>query len=321
MTTATDSLTSDLIYGYGVSVKVVVHMSSRFLPLSRTARVGQREGQAQLPYLQPTSAFAAIDGMRVHHTRSGGGGPPIVLLHGSGASLHVFDHLAEQLAPRFEVIRLDLPGFGLTGPRPDRDYTVAAYVTLLDRFLAEQVPEPFVLAGHSFGGQLAWTYALDHPDRVTALVLMNATGYPEKTVPTALRLARTPLLRPLLRRWGSRTATARNLAALVGPGSGVVDDAMVERVHTLMSLPGNRSAFVDFANTHQLDRSAQIPEISTPTLVVRSDRVDGQHFARDIGGSREVVLNGVGHLMPVEAPAAVGTEITAFARDLGIGED
>ena len=76
-------------------------------------------------------------------------------------------------------------------------------------------------------------------------------------------------------------------------------------------------AFVDLANTDQPDRSAEIPGIAVPTLVLRSNRVDGQHFARDIPGSREVVLTGVGHLMPAEAPEAVSDAILQFTHDLG----
>jgi pimeloyl-ACP methyl ester carboxylesterase len=268
------------------------------------------------PYLTLRSRFATLDGMRVHHTRLGRG-EPILLLHGSGASLHIFDPIAERLASSLEVVRLDLPGFGLTGPRPDRDYTIAAYVSLLHRFAAEHLDGRFVLAGHSLGGQIAWTYALEHPDRLRGLVLMNATGYPDKAaVPAALRMARNPLLRPILRRFGSRAATAKSLGAVVGPGSAAVDDAMVDRVYALTSRPGNRAAFVDLANTDQIDRSAEIPRIRTPTLVLRSDLVDGQHFARDIRGSREVVLDGVGHLMPAEAPVAVSDAILHFVEDL-----
>jgi pimeloyl-ACP methyl ester carboxylesterase len=82
----------------------------------------------------------------------------------------------------------------------------------------------------------------------------------------------------------------------------VVDDGMIDRVHAMASRPGNRGAFVDFANTDQVDRAQEISRLSAPTLVVRGDLIDGQHFARDIAGSREVVLHGVGHLLPEEAP-------------------
>jgi len=93
-----------------------------------------------------------------------------------------------------------------------------------------------------------------------------------------------------------------------------VDDAMVDRVHALTSRPGNRSAFVDFANTDQPDRSAEIPKIAVPTLVLRSASVDGQHFARDIPGAHERVHTGGGHLLPEEDPDWVATAIREFLQ-------
>lgn len=81
-----------------------------------------------------------------------------------------------------------------------------------------------------------------------------------------------------------------------------------------MSLPGNRSAFVDFANTEQPDRSAEIAGISAPTLVLRSASVDGQHFARDIRGSRELVNADGGHLLPEEDPTWIAAAIHGFLR-------
>jgi len=260
-----------------------------------------------------TSGFVDLDGMRVHYRRAGQG-HPLLLLHGSGWSLHIFDAVVARLIERFDVIRLDLPGFGLTGPRPDRDYSIGAYVSLLDRFADVVGVERFLIAGHSFGGQIAWTYALAHPDRLTGMVLMSSTGYPDKQVPLVLRLARNPLTRPLVRHLGSRSATARNLARLVGPGSTIVDDTMVDRVHVLTSGPAAREALIDFASTAQHDRSAELVNLAVPTLVLTSELVDGQHFSRDIPGATEVDLPNVGHLMPAEAPDAVSRAITEFAR-------
>lgn len=270
-----------------------------------------------MKFTDSTSGFVDLDGMRVHYRRAGRG-QPLLLLHGSGWSLHIFDPVVGLMTDRFDVIRLDLPGFGLTGPRPDRDYTVGAYVSFLDRFADAVALDQFVIAGHSFGGQIAWTYALAHPDRLSGMVLMNSTGYPDKRVPLVLRLARNPVTRPLVRHLGSRNATAKNLARLVGPGSAVVDDTMVDRVHALTSQPAARQALIDFASTDQHDRSAEIVDIATPTLVLRSDRIDGQHFTRDIPGGAEVVLPDVGHLMPAEAPAAVSRAITEFASALEV---
>jgi len=268
-----------------------------------------------MDFTDSTSRFVDLDGMRVHYRRAGRG-QPLLLLHGSGWSLHGFDLVVGLLMDRFDVIRLDLPGFGLTGPRPDRDYTVGAYVSLLDRFADAVALDQFVIAGHSFGGQIAWTYALAHPDRLIGMVLMNSTGYPDKRVPLVLRLAANPVTRPLVRHLGSRNATAKNLARLAAPGCAVVDDTMIDRVHALTSQPEARLALIDFASTEQHDRSAELVNITTPTLVLRSDLVDGQHFTRDIRGATEVVLPNVGHLMPIEAPDSVSRAIAEFSRAL-----
>ncbi|MGX1349558.1 pimeloyl-ACP methyl ester carboxylesterase [Bradyrhizobium elkanii] len=211
----------------------------------------------------PNSCFVKAAAVRVHFKRAGSG-PVILLLHGSGSSMEGFELVAALLSRSCTVVRPDLPGFGRTGPRPDRDCRIEAYVATMAAFMAALDVKRYSVAGNSLGGNIAWNLALRHPERLDALVLINATGYPEKSQPAGLRLARNPLLRPLLRRWLPRGATQANLRSIVGQRSTIVDDAMVDRVHGLMSLPGNRSAFVDLANTNQTDRSAEIPRIVTP---------------------------------------------------------
>ena len=238
----------------------------------------------------------------------------MVLLHGSASSLEGFERVAELLSASYDVIRPDLPGFGRTGPRPDRDYRVRTYAGTVARFMTALDVPHFAVVGNSLGGNIAWNLALDAPERVDTLVLINATGYPEKSLPAGLRLARNPLLRPLLRRWLPRRATERGLREAVGANKAIVDEAMVDRVHALTGRPGNRSAFIDFANTDQPDRSGEIPKIAVPTLVLRSAAIDGQHFARDIPGAQERVHPDGGHLLPEEDPDWVAAAITEFLR-------
>ncbi|WEH13127.1 alpha/beta hydrolase [Streptomyces sp. VNUA24] len=264
---------------------------------------------------QPDSRFAAVDGLRIHYKRAGHG-PALVLLHGSGSSLQHFDRAAALLSEAFDVIRPDLPAFGLTGPRKDRDYRIPTYAATVAAFAAALEVEHYAVVGNSLGGNIAWNLALDHPERLSGLVLVNATGYPEKEMPAGMRLTRNPLLRPVLRRVMPRGAIERNLRANVGPRSAIVDDAMVNRAHQLMNRPGNRSAFVDLCNTDQPDRSAQIPHITVPTLALRSAAIDGQHFARDIPGAQEQVHPHGGHLLPEEEPQWVADAITKFLAPL-----
>ncbi|NUP18913.1 MAG: alpha/beta hydrolase [Streptomyces sp.] len=252
--------------------------------------------------------------MRVHYKRAGHG-PTVVLLHGSASSLHHFEGVAALLSASYDVIRPDLPGWGLTGPRADRNYRVPTYAAAVARFLDVLGVRRYAVVGNSLGGNIAWNLALDRPERVSALVLVNATGYPEKSLPAAMRLARNPLVRPLLRRTMPRRMIERNLRLAVGPNPGIGEEKMaqmVERSYQLMSRPGNRSAFVDFVNTDQPDRSAEIARIAAPTLVLRSASIDGQHFARDIPAAQELIHPGGGHLLPEEDPQWVGGAIATF---------
>lgn len=95
---------------------------------------------------QPGSRFADVDGLRIHFKHAGKG-PAVVLLHGSVSSLHHFEQVAAMLSDSFDVIRLDLPGFGLTGPRADRDYRIPAYASAVARFMEMLCVNEYAVAG------------------------------------------------------------------------------------------------------------------------------------------------------------------------------
>ena len=265
--------------------------------------------------MEPDARYETVDGLPVHYRR-GGRGPALLLLHGTTSSLEHFDRAAAILQTSFDVIRPDLPGFGLTGARPDRDYRIRTYAATIAGFMAQLGVSSYAVAGNSLGGNIAWNLALNHLDNVEALVLVNATGYPEKTLPLGMRLARNPIARPLMRAWMPRRIVESGLRQAVGPHSTIVDDVMVDRAHRFWNRDGNRSAFVDFVNTDQPDRSAEIPRIGVPTLVLRSAGIDGQRFAHDIPGAREAIHPDTGHLLPEEAPGWFAEQVGRFLQNL-----
>jgi pimeloyl-ACP methyl ester carboxylesterase len=73
---------------------------------------------------------------------------------------------------------MDLPGFGLTGPEPNNNYSTERYVKFVDDVLNEIGVGSCVVAGNSFGGYVSWNYAVAHPERVSKLALLNSSGYP-----------------------------------------------------------------------------------------------------------------------------------------------
>ncbi|MGJ0118427.1 alpha/beta fold hydrolase [Williamsia sp. MIQD14] len=260
--------------------------------------------------------FVDVDGMSIRYRRSGTG-PPLLLLHGTTSSLDHFDGLVDRLGHDHDLTRLDLPGFGVTGPHPRRDYRIGSYVEVVSRFLDEVGIERCAVLGNSLGGNIAWNLALDLPEQISALVVVNATGYPEKELPTGMALARKPWVRPVLRRVMPRGAVEKNLRAAVGVGCTIVDDAMVDRVHRHWSRPGNRGAFVDLVNTDQIDRTGDLTRIAVPTLVLGSASIPSR-FARDIPGAVEVIHPDAGHLLPEEQPDWVAHHVAAFLAERGI---
>ncbi len=114
-------------------------------------------------------------------SRRGGWTAAAAPVHGTGSSLYTWDAWAAALSSTHRVVRLNLPAFGLTGPRPDGDYRLDTYVAFLDRFASMLGLGNFALAGNSLGGAIAWRFAAAHPSEVSALILVDPGGYPRQT--------------------------------------------------------------------------------------------------------------------------------------------
>jgi pimeloyl-ACP methyl ester carboxylesterase len=126
----------------------------------------------------PPSKFVQIAGMSVHLRDEGPAADPvpIILIHGTSASLHTWEGWASALRSRHRVVSFDLPGFGLTGPSPSGDYSAQANVRFMHALLDQLDIQHCVLAGNSLGGNIALETAYALPDRVDKLVLVDSGG-------------------------------------------------------------------------------------------------------------------------------------------------
>jgi pimeloyl-ACP methyl ester carboxylesterase len=135
-------------------------------------------------YANDASDFVHIDGMDIHY-RDEGHGPAILLLHGTFSSLHTWDVWTTELTENFRVVRLDLPGFGLTGPHPDNDYSNKATMFLLESLRQHLEISSWSVAGNSLGGRIALDYARHFPLQTNNIILLNpAYSLPSASVST-----------------------------------------------------------------------------------------------------------------------------------------
>jgi pimeloyl-ACP methyl ester carboxylesterase len=267
------------------------------------------------------SQFVAIDGMQVHLRDEGPRDDPhpIVLLHGTSASLHTWNGWADALKATRRVVRMDMPGFGLTGPNPSGDYTLMAYVAFVDHVLAQRGVTHAVVAGNSLGGEIAWLLALHHPERVERLVLVDAAGYAFKTesMPIGFKIAHIPELQPLTTRLLPRKTIEDSVRSVYGHPERVTPE-LIDRYYELTLREGNRASLIQrFQQTPRGHFADDIKRVKQPTLVLWGARdhlippVNAQLFAKDIAGSRVVMFDELGHVPQEEDPVAT----LAAARD------
>lgn len=195
----------------------------------------------------PPSAFVAIDGVRAHVRDEGrrDDPEPLVLLHGTSASLHTWDGWVRALEGSRRVIRVDMPGFGLTGPAADGDYRIEAYVRFVEALLDHYGLRHCVLVGNSFGGRVAWETALADAGRVRALILVDSAGYAirSQAVPIGFRLAKLPVVNRLLANVTPRALIEASVKNVYGDPTKVTPE-LVDRYYELTLRAGNRGSLV-----------------------------------------------------------------------------
>jgi pimeloyl-ACP methyl ester carboxylesterase len=301
-------------------ISMIVFFGHRDIPLNELSAT----------YTNAASSFLSVNGIEVHFRDEGDQADtiPIVLIHGTGSSLHTFDSWTERLKESKRVIRMDLPAYGLTGPFPDRTYSMAHYTTFLRDFLAALNIKQCVIAGNSLGGQIAWNFALEQPDMVQKLILIDAAGYPlnSKSVPIAFQLATIPVLNQLLTYVTPRFIVRTSVENVYFDKSKVTD-ALVKRYFELTLREGNRQAFVDrFKRSGNADAYRNISDIQQPTLILwgAEDLLipveNAYKFQADLPNDTLVLLNNIGHTPMEESPAESLAPVLDFLKSGGNDE-
>jgi pimeloyl-ACP methyl ester carboxylesterase len=274
----------------------------------------------------PPSDFVVVKGQLVHYRDEGprGDPSPLVLLHGTSASLHTWEGWVAALRGTHRVITFDLPGFGLTGPftgqyAPD-DYRGDAMARFTLDFLDTLQVQRFAIGGNSLGGEIAWRVASLAPARVTRLVLVDASGYafqPEH-IPVAFVLASVPGLNRIGEYLTPRAIVEDSVRDVYADPSKVTG-ALVDRYFEMNLREGNRHALsVRLSQMEPGKDIDRLPRLHVPTLVLWGDHdrlippVNAQKFVHDIPGATLVMLPNLGHVPQEEDPARSVAPVKTF---------
>ena len=279
-------------------------------------------------YANEESEFMPINGVKVHFRDQGiaSDSLPMVLIHGTAASLHTWEPWVSELKESKRIITFDLPAYGLTGPNANHDYSQKAYVEMLDSLLIKLKIKKCILGGNSLGGSVTWNYAIAHPEKIEKLILVDAGGYPLKSnsVPLGFKLAKIPLLSNLLEYITPKAMIESSIKNVYFDPSKVSKE-LIDRYFELTLRAGNRKAFkermVSPKNTTNLNNTSElIKTIKVPVLVLWGDSdqlipVESAYkFHSDLPNDTLVILKNLGHVPMEEDPKASLIAVKEFIK-------
>jgi pimeloyl-ACP methyl ester carboxylesterase len=260
-----------------------------------------------------TSKEISVFGQKIHYVEAGSG-PTVILLHGLGGSTQVWQFNIAALAEKYHVVVPDQIGFG-TSDKPLVNYRIRTYVDFLDQFCKQLNIEHASLVGNSMGGWIAAAFTAAFPDRVDKLVLVDAAGYkPPKDLDPRSFYGLNPTTRE-----GMKVLAAKVFYNKLFLTDAAIDQAIAARLaagdgYTINSISESIIRGEDF-----LDDT--VKTIKRPTLLIwgRQDGLvplaEGEHFNRDIAGSKLVIFDQCGHVPQVEKAGEFNAAVLKFLSE------
>ena len=288
-----------------------------------------KDWQADIPveeiidkYAYADSRFLELDGMNVHYRVTGDTGETIVLLHGTAASLHTWEDWTTELSKYYKVVSFDMPGFGITGPEPNNDYTRERYLRFVDDVLVKLNIDSCYMAGNSFGGYLTWSYAFAHPEKVRKIAILNSSGYPrgDQPTPISFKLQKMSWMKPILTNITPMSLVRRGVEVVYYDDSKIREDR-VQRYADLLLREGNRAGLMGKTMQIKYDYTDEIKQIQCPTLIMWGDsdklvNVEAApKFHADIPNSELLIYENMGHVPMEEIPEKSAKDFMAFLKN------
>jgi len=285
-----------------------------FIIIAINYRNDQPHDLVKSKYANQSSKFLSVLGMNVHYRDDGllEDTLPLVMIHGLSSSLHTWDSLVVRLKDKKRMIRMDLPGFGLTGPNPGHDYSIAYYNQFIDSFLNKLHIKKCILVGNSLGGNIAWNQSLLNIEKIHTIVLINSAGYPRKNEKGNLgfTLAALPFFNSLITKITPKSLIKKSLEDAYFDKTKIQSD-LVDRYYDLLLHEGNRKAIIELFKQRKFLSSDNIKNVHCPTLIIwgQNDQMidveNAYQFNTDIKNSQLHIIPSSGHIPMEETPDEV----------------
>jgi pimeloyl-ACP methyl ester carboxylesterase len=226
------------------------------------------------------------------------------------------------LRDEYHVVAVDLPGQGLSDSWPRNDYSIPALESFVTEVTNALGISRFTFAGHSMAGAMAWRYALAHPERVEALILVSAGGFVIEGAGPILpfRILASPIVGRLARRFMTPLLVRRVLRHAYG-NSDMVSDELVTRYFEMINGAGHRASLGQRLNyLMSYEPVSRVEDVRVPTLIVWGDKdqlrpvLYASMFHDRIKGSILRIHRGIGHFPMEEAVETTVADVRAFMR-------
>ncbi|HUO88612.1 MAG TPA: alpha/beta hydrolase [Rhizomicrobium sp.] len=292
---------------------------SAFIDLSYASTLPKDTSVSATPGTAPTITARAH-----YRIRGAEGAPVLLLLHGSNASLFTWEPWSKSLSDKFRVVSVDLPGHGLTGATANHDYSPAGMENFVQAFADKLGLKSFALAGNSMGGGVAARFAEDHPDRVNALILVDAGGMPSRQgdrVPLAFWLLRQSWARPLLSHLDPRPLVREGLNDAI-VRKAILTDKMIDLYSDMALMEGSREAtaerFTQFSPAEASYVKDHVGALKMPVLILWGEQdhlipvaaAAAWHDA--IPGSKVIIYAETGHIPMEELADQTALDVRKF---------
>lgn len=234
-----------------------------------------------------------VHGLPMHYYYAGRRGTPIILIHGLGNSAEIWAALLPFLSREFLVYAPDMPGFGQTVLAPE-GVTVRTHVHYLEQFLNALGYPQVILVGNSLGGWIATQFAASYPERVEHLYLLNSAGLRREHMQSPYATDRRSAQRSMDNIWGYHI-----------PLPGFILDAVVR----ISQIDAYKEFIMRYDVAEELDEV--LPQVGTPTTIIWGKRdgvfplVCAYDFQRNLSNAQLILLEHIGHMPQVQAPARV----------------